>query len=169
LPEGQALTGNGTIIGPVVVAGTLAPTNVTSSSQLPYRPRIGTLPAPLLVVTNQLVLQGTTILPLLLDTPAGSHSIFVFGDLVCGGNLQVVLSQNQLNLIRPGTTYKLFNATRLTGTFDKIDRPRGLVGIRLVDYDGTVRAIGLGPPTPILSAADHVQQSRALSLRNCFL
>jgi hypothetical protein len=52
----------------------------------------------------------------------------------------------------------------LTGTFAKVDLPEGVSwDTARLTYDGTVRAIGLGPPTPILLPP--IISSNSLTLR----
>jgi autotransporter-associated beta strand protein len=131
VPAGQILKGSGTVIGPVTVNGMLAQGSDAASGWLTF--------------SNRLVLAGKTILRI---TGGGStrERIRVAGELDYGGSLIV---SNQSSQLKFGDTFKLFDATRYSGSFAEVKLPllgRGLQwDTNQLTMDGTLRVLASSP------------------------
>lgn len=136
--RGQKLVGNGTIIGPGIIYGTLACTSPAS-----YFPS-----TPLLAVSNRLSLAGETILQ--LQIASGSvPRLKVAGTLEFGGMLTLIM--NPIQSVRAGTSYKLFEATHFSGAFVGLNLPAGVQwDTTRLATDGSLTAVRVGVIPPLL-------------------
>jgi autotransporter-associated beta strand protein len=106
---GQTLTGNGTVIGPTVVEGQLAPASG-------YYSAVGIA----MVFSNGLTLAGNTALTISRNVNQ-NQKVRVTGQLELGGTLTI--NTNGFETYFVGDTFRLFDATNITGAFDKLELP----------------------------------------------
>lgn len=135
--SGQTLTGNGTVIGPIRIAGSLAPTWPSQAS------------GQTMVFSNRLVLAGNTTL-IISPTAPNNQTIKVAGQLDCGGTLTVLTNQNLSWLLQP--SFRLFSASQISGSFKSLNLPPGFQWDTTQLYtNGTIRLLGPAPvEMPIL-------------------
>lgn len=123
----QTLKGSGTVIGNVVVAGTLAPGN-----------SIGQL-----TITGDLSLAGTTAMELDRSAvPLNADLASVSGTLTYGGTL--TLSNIGGSLVF-GDTFNLFDAAATNGSFASITWPAGTTASDWINNLGTIGSITFIP------------------------
>lgn len=107
IPEGQILSGCGTVLGDAVVHGTLAPGNVGTP----------------LLFSNTLALAGTTVVEISKETNGSilSDKINVSGALTLGGTLAVTcINPHALTV---GDVFDLFDAATTSGNFVTFNLP----------------------------------------------
>ncbi|MGH7868558.1 MAG: autotransporter-associated beta strand repeat-containing protein, partial [Candidatus Dormibacteraceae bacterium] len=123
VPAEQTLTGSGALIGPVVVQGTLAPTNGV------------------LAFKDRLTLAGNTVLYVNIDTvvinPGIASSISVAAGLVYGGCLTVITNGDaSLPSMPAGKVFQLFRkdpsapSFEASGSFTRFNLPALKPGLR---------------------------------------
>jgi len=125
VPVTQALSGNGTVLGDVLINGIFVPGT-----------SVGTL-----TFSNSLTLAGSTIMEINKIGPTVSSDLAVVaGTLGYGGSLTVT---NTGAALAAGDTIKLFDAPSITGSFGSVTLPpldSGLFwNITLLAADGTIR------------------------------
>lgn len=141
IPAGQTLTGNGTVVGPILIAGKLAPTTLASGPSLPQA----------MLFSNRLVLAGETSLTISQNT-VRNQTIKVVGEVQYGGVLTISTNRNEtLPSVPPGggfdsQTFRLFNATNYVGSFSAFNLPPGYQwDTSQLITNGTLRLVGSAP------------------------
>jgi hypothetical protein len=132
---GQALTGNGTCLGPITIEGELAPTSPQTY------PISGPIIPGFAMVFGDLTLAGNSKLTI-SRTTTQNQTIRVTNHLHAGGTLTLLTNRNETYQV--GQSYHLFDAARITGTFDRLDLPVGYKwDTSQLLSNGTVRIVGL--------------------------
>jgi autotransporter-associated beta strand protein len=136
IPASQTLTGSGTVLGDLIINGTLSPGNATDSSN--PSASIGTL-----TFGNTLSLAGTTVVEISKDTTGTlkADKAKVTGAIHFGGTLMVTnLGTATLTV---GDAFDLFDASSFTGKFSDTLLPTLTSGLSwnttTLSVDGTVR------------------------------
>ena len=140
VPAGQNLTGNGTVVGPILIAGKLTPALAASGKSLPQA----------MLFSNRLVLAGETSLTI-SQNAALNQTIKVAGEVHYGGVLTVSTNTNE---ILPGgqfegQIFRLFNASNYVGSFSEVNLPPGYQwDTSQLSTNGTIRLVGSAPSLP---------------------
>src|SRR5262249_48369092 len=132
VPAGQTLSGGGTVLGPVLVNGALAPGD-----------GLGTLS-----FSNSLVLGGSATFELNKSgLPQSNDGIVAGGTLTLGGQLVV---SNTGPAFAAGDVFTLFSAPVLTGSFTNLVLPAAGSGLvwnaGTLPVDGVLRIQAVPPP-----------------------
>lgn len=130
IEPGQTLTGNGTVTGPITVEGRLSPaTGYYSPSGIS------------MVFSSGLTLAGNTAL-IISRTTSQNQTIRVMGQLELGGTLTV--NSNAFESYFVGESFRLFDATNITGAFDRFDLPPAFKwDTSQLASNGTIRISGI--------------------------
>ncbi|HLH53380.1 MAG TPA: cadherin domain-containing protein [Verrucomicrobiae bacterium] len=142
IPPSQTLTGNGTVIGPVFIQGTLAPALPAAGQYLLWAMHF----------SNNLALAGQTTLIIGAGDggPSGSlnQTIRVDGEVQYGGVLTVVTNSDIRSTFPQ--TFRLFDASNYVGSFSAFNLPaRYKWDTSTLITTGTIRAVGFAAP-PVL-------------------
>ncbi len=160
VPAGQTLTGNGTVVGPILIAGKLAPAFAASGHPLPQA----------MLFSNRLVLAGETSLTI-SQNAALNQTIKVAGDVQFGGVLTVSTNRNEIFTTGgqfEGETFLLFNASNYVGSFCAVNLPPECQWDTSQLITQWHHSPGWGPPRPFFNPASHSQQrNRLYSLPDC--
>jgi autotransporter-associated beta strand protein len=131
------LRGAGSLAGPLIVNGTLAPG--LPSSIAPF------------TVNNSVTLNGTTTMRISKSPALTNDSVRGITSLTMGGNLNVSLSSGSL---ASGDTIKLFTANSYNGTFSSVTvpaPPAGLIWSNSLAINGSISLLPV--KAPILQTA----------------
>jgi hypothetical protein len=147
IPPGQILGGNGTVVGPIVIAGTLAPASPPGASS----PGPFSKAAPTMVFSNGLALTGNLVMEI-GGNAADNQSIRVSGELDFGGTLTVLMLTNGSDQTLLNDTFKLFDAPKFAGSFSQLSLPQGFRwDTSQLGTNGTIRIAAITPfPVSIL-------------------
>jgi autotransporter-associated beta strand protein len=138
VPTGQTLTGNGTVVGPILIAGKLAPTLAASGLSFPQA----------MLFSNRLVLAGETTLNISRNA-AFNQTIKVAGEVQYGGVLTVSTDSNNFFPTGQVQTFRLFNASSYVGSFSAVNLPPGYQwDTSQLGTNGSIRLAGSAPTLP---------------------
>lgn len=137
VPAGHALTGNGTVVGPIFIAGKLAPALAASGPSSPQA----------MLFSNRLSLAGETSLTINQNASL-TQTIKVAGEVRYGGVLTVSPAKNE-TFLSGGQTFRLFDATNYVGSFSAVNLPLGYEwDTSQLSTNGSIRLIGSARSLP---------------------